>query len=70
MNAPDDLRFTSQARALGSRRHQPDSHDARAAHEGGIWRGPTDGAWMKRLLAGSPPPRWSGGSRDALVAHR
>jgi hypothetical protein len=29
--------------------------------DGGVWRGPTDAAWMTRLLRGARPPRVSSG---------
>lgn len=37
--------------------------------DGGSWRGPTEAAWMTRLLHGAPPPRRSTGTRETLVAH-
>lgn len=69
MKTPDLGRVERQARGAGGWRRERDGHNADAAHDGGMWRGPTEGVRMKRLLAGSPPPRWSAGPRDALVEH-
>jgi hypothetical protein len=53
----------------GSER-QPNGPRTYASRDGGTWRGPTDAAWMTRLLGGAPRPR---GSMDigppGLVAH-
>ena len=40
------------------------------SRDGGIWGGPTEGAWTKRLLRGAPPPQESTRvGLGALVAH-
>jgi hypothetical protein len=41
-----------------------------SSQDGGIWRGPTDAAWMKRILHGALAPRGSTGTAlDGLVPH-
>ena len=43
---------------------------ARPPEDGGVWGGPTEAAWMKKLLRGALPPRESAGMAvGALVAH-
>ena len=40
------------------------------SNDGGLWRGPTDAAWLTRILHGAPPPRTStGAAAPAVVAH-
>ena len=45
----------------GDRNWNP-PHEAGLSDDGGIWRGPTQAEWTKRLLRGAPPPRKSTGS--------
>jgi hypothetical protein len=52
---------------VGQKTRRPAAHLSR---DGGIWRGPSDAAWMTRLLHGAPPPRPSAAMpSEALVAH-
>jgi hypothetical protein len=38
--------------------------------DGGLWRGPTEAAWMTRVLRGARPPRQPAGkSAEASVPH-
>lgn len=40
------------------RRREPPADPGRAtAPDGGLWRGPTEGHWIARLLHGAPAPR-------------
>lgn len=51
---------------VGRQRYQP---EAGRSEDGGAWRGPTDAAWMTRLLRGALPPRPSTGEpAPALVS--
>jgi hypothetical protein len=61
-------RLNKQAHAGGLPPNR-DRHEAGLTKDGGIWRGPSEAVWMKRLLRGAPPPQQSAGAGDALVAH-
>jgi Transcriptional regulators len=67
-HATDVWRFKSQAHAMGGRRHKPDGHDAGAASDAGLWRGPSEARWIVQLLHGAPPPRGSALHVDARLA--
>jgi hypothetical protein len=42
----------------------------RPQKDGGIWRGPTDADWMKRILRGASPPHDSSKpGHEPVVAH-
>ena len=57
-----------QGHASGRQQTRP--YQVGSSRDGGTWQGPTEAAWMKRLLRGAPPPRASTGiTPDALVAH-
>jgi len=57
-----------QAHANGLQR--PKRYEVRPLEDGGIWQGPTQAAWMTRILRGARPPRESTGSKHGvLVAH-
>lgn len=47
---------TARADAVDRREPSPDQERAAAA-DGGLWRGPTEGPWIARLLRGAPAPR-------------
>ena len=52
-----------------SGRQQTKRYQVGPSHDGGIWQGPTEAVWMKRLLRGAPPPRASTGiTPEARVA--
>ena len=61
--------LSNQAHAsarVGRQRYQP---EAARSEDGGAWRGPTEAAWMTRLLRGALPPRPSTGEpAPALVS--
>jgi hypothetical protein len=58
---------TDQAHEIRSDRAHYDVH---SQDDGGTWRGPTDAAWMTRILRGARPPRTSTGvSSSAVVPH-
>jgi hypothetical protein len=60
-------RSNGHARALEYRRPR---RPGGAAHESGVWFGPTSAEWVTRILAGAPAPRESTGSASGpLVAH-
>jgi hypothetical protein len=47
-----------QAHQAGTLRPQYRVHPQ---HDGGLWRGPTEAAWMTRVLRGARPPGQSAG---------
>jgi len=61
-------RFKTQAHAMADHQPRPHDHDAGAAWDGGLWRGPSEAGWIVQLLNGAPSPRNSAHSRTGLVA--
>ena len=52
-------------------RPRPAAEPSLTSHDAGLWRGPTDAAWLTRILHGAPPPRTSTPpSESAVFAHR
>jgi hypothetical protein len=47
---------TARADTIG-RGGPPAATDGETAADGGLWRGPTEGHWIARLLHGAPAPR-------------
>lgn len=51
-------------------RERPAGEFSRPSDDAGAWRGPTDAAWLTRILHGAPPPRTStSAGASAMVAH-